>query len=60
MTIMKKIYQMPLTQVVNIETQKFIAGSKFDGQEVNDSFNITPTDEEYNGEGASRYYDDWD
>ena len=51
---------MPLTQVVTIETQKFIANSQFNGQEGSDNPTITPTDEEYEGGGASRYYDDWD
>ncbi len=57
---MKKIYQSPQTQEVNIETQQFVANSTLEGQQANESFSITTSEEEYNGDGASRYYDDWD
>ena len=57
---MKKIYQSPQTQEVTIETQQFVATSSLDGQQEKGNFSVTTSEEEYNGEGASRYYDDWD
>lgn len=61
---MKKTYLSPLTLLVSIETQKFIAQSpqsSLTGQEDNDNPNVKLTeDEEYGGEGCSRRRDVWD
>lgn len=60
---MKKTYLEPLTLLVSIETQKFIAqspASTLNGQQDSDNPNVELTEEEYNGDGCSRRGGLWD
>ena len=58
---MKKTYMNPQVQVVSVTTQHFIATSNLEGQQANSSFSVSFSEEEYDGEGASRrggWFDD--
>lgn len=55
---MKKIYFQPQTKVESAECVVMLAGSLLDN--TSDSQNITPSDDEFNGEFYSKQYEfDW-
>lgn len=58
---MKKTYFAPTSTVVLIMSQPILQPvSSLEGQEGNSTVNVTPSEEEYDGEGCSRRGGVWD
>jgi len=55
----RKIYNKPVVTLFTLSTHSFLMGSQF-GDSSQDEQNITPTDEEYDGEFQSRRKDVWE
>lgn len=56
---MKKVYNAPKTEEINLNMESHLLDGSIQGLGDNVTVNGFD-DDEYNGEGASRYYDDWD
>ena len=57
MKVMKKTYQSPLMGIYTLETAGMLAASQLDKNKDNQQ--ITPTNEEYNGEFGANGFVDW-
>jgi hypothetical protein len=57
---MKKKYISPNTYVVRLATQKLLALSDLTGMQENESFSVSVSNEEFDGEAASRQFNVWD
>lgn len=60
---MKRIYSSPKTTVVSVALHNLLEGSGLAGKQDSPSFSISLTEEEYEGEAASRgggWFDDED
>lgn len=57
---MKKEYISPIADVMFIETKQMIAASTLESNPTGNTVSVDFTDEEYDGEGASRRRNVWD
>ena len=55
----RKIYNKPVVTLFTLSTHSLLMASQF-GDSSQDEQNITPTDEEYDGEFQSRRKDVWE